>query len=277
VVEGDPTQLESALLNLAVNARDAMPGGGQITFTSRDLRIASADGQIDSFSLPPGHYVELSVSDTGTGIPPDVLPRIFEPFFTTKEIGKGSGLGLAAVYGTVKSHGGNIRAYSEPGQGTVFRLFFPVARVEAAPLPVGTQQLQRGSGRVLVVDDEPSVRATTSRLLRGLGYQVETADSGMVALQLCAEHRFDALVVDLMMPGMTGAQLLQRLREKGQRIPSLLVSGFDLGGSPEAAAARPDGMLQKPFTQADLAQQMARMLSPEAAAKKPETEGPPPG
>jgi signal transduction histidine kinase len=261
VVEGDATQLESAILNLAVNARDAMPEGGALTFATREVNVTGADSDAAFLSLAPGRYVELSVTDTGAGIPPDVLPRIFEPFFTTKPIGKGSGLGLAAVYGTVKSHRGNVKVYSQPGQGTVFRLFFPAAQAEPVTLDAHAEDALRGSGRVLVVDDEATVRNTTSRMLRGLGYEVEAASSGAEALLLCDGGRFDALVLDLMMPGMTGVQVLQRLREKGRRVPTLLVSGFDLSGSAEEGSALAEAVLQKPFTLRQLAQKMQILVA----------------
>jgi PAS domain S-box-containing protein len=244
----DPAQLEQVLINLAVNARDAMPEGGSLSIRSR--RIAAED------------TLELELRDTGTGIPPEVLPHLFEPFFTTKGEGRGTGLGLATVFGIVRGSGGNIRVDSQLGRGTAFVITLPLR----PPLLVTAQAQQRttlarGSERLLIVDDEPSVRRSMARLLASLGYAVETAADGSEALALLHADARDLVLTDLSMPRMTGEQLADAIHEFAPRLPIVFMSG-NLDSEPLRAkiVAGELEFLQKPVALAELAACIRRVL-----------------
>ena len=224
-VHVDPAQLETALLNLAVNARDAMPNGGVLTVATR----VTGGAQTGHAELKDGRWLTLEVRDQGQGMPKDVLERIFEPFFTTKEVGKGSGLGLSQVYGFVRQSGGHVAAVSEPGQGSAFRIFLklsekaPAERLDAAP----PKRAKRGHERLLVVEDDPGVLALGVEMLKGLGYEVETAPHAAAALEILqAGSRFDLLFSDVVMPGgMSGIELARRARALRPELKVLLTSG----------------------------------------------------
>jgi two-component system, cell cycle sensor histidine kinase and response regulator CckA len=230
-VRADPGQLEQVIVNLAVNARDAMPRGG--TLTIQTYAVTTADvRKLGSDILPIADYTALSVSDTGTGIPPELLPKIFEPFFTTKEVGKGTGLGLSTVYGIVKQSGGFIFADSKPGDGTSFVLYLPVHRSEAQPSPALTKERHKptetwGSGNILLVEDEDMVRAVAERALSRNGYTVVTAANGEEALEILKTRTdFDLLVSDVVMPVMDGPTLVRHARDKLPNLPILFMSGY---------------------------------------------------
>ncbi|WP_246024473.1 response regulator [Azospirillum ramasamyi] len=281
----DRSQAESALLNLVINARDAMPGGGTLRIRTENARfeeMQSAHGM----SIPAGDYILLSVSDSGCGMPPDVLERAFEPFFTTKEAGKGTGLGLAMIHGFVKQSGGLIGVDSSPGSGTTFRLYLPRATVDAAHGTAsdddGAEEAFAGHGEtVLVVDDDADVRAVALQAVAALGYRVLEADGAEAALTLLDRQPVDLLFTDIVMPGgLNGRELA---REGLRRYPSLRVlfaSGYANGTSApeqEAGAAMPadDGTdpgavlgaalcraetLAKPYRDGDLARALRRAL-----------------
>jgi signal transduction histidine kinase len=261
-IRADRGQMEQVLINLAVNARDAMPDGGTLTIR---LGTTMLDEDYTRLHPPiaPGHYVELSVSDTGTGMPPEVVSRIFEPFFTTKTKDKGTGLGLATVHGIVAGSGGSLSVYSEPGMGTTFRAFFPAAAGHAAAFAEPpAAEANRGRGEmVLVVEDEPAVRQITARILRRNGYAVLEAASGMEALTLAADHQFDMLLTDLVMPQMSGSELAQRIQGMYPEIPILFMSGYsqDVLG-PRGALDADAPLIQKPFAAADLLKAMRARL-----------------
>jgi PAS domain S-box-containing protein len=227
-VKADPAQLEQVLVNLALNARDAMPAGGKLTIETSNVALDRA--YIDTHpEVTPGDYVMIAVSDTGEGIPPDVLPMIFEPFFTTKPSGAGTGLGLATCYGIVRQAGGHIWAYSEPGRGTSFKVYLPrvegeAAQATTAPAPVAP----RGSETILVVEDDPSVRVIAVRTLRALGFSVLEAASGPEALRLAAAHEapIHLLLTDVVMPHMGGRELAARLRAARPDLKVLFTSGY---------------------------------------------------
>ncbi|MGL4312898.1 MAG: response regulator, partial [Sphingomonas sp.] len=233
----DPVQLELVVMNLAVNARDAMAarhhhGGG--TLTIRTLAVSQAEvRKLGSDVLPVDDYTALQIADTGTGIPPDVLPKIFEPFFTTKEVGKGTGLGLSTVYGIVKQSGGFIFADSKMGQGTTFTIYFPVhnaaaggGKTKALPAKVRQGELW-GSGTILLVEDEDMVRTVAERALKRQGYSVLTAENGEVALEMLATNpRPDLLISDVMMPLLDGPTMVRRARERYPDLPILFMSGY---------------------------------------------------
>jgi signal transduction histidine kinase len=262
-IRADRGQMEQVMVNLAVNARDAMPDGGTLTIrlgtTMLDEEYARLHPQIT-----PGQYVELSVSDTGVGMSPEIVSRIFEPFFTTKAKDKGTGLGLATVHGIVAGSGGSLSVYSEPGMGTTFRAFFPPAHEHAAaPAEAAAAEATGGSGEtVLVVEDEPAVRQITARILRRNGYVVLEAASGAEALTLAAGHHFDMLLTDLVMPQVSGPELAQRVQRMHPGIPVLFMSGYsqDVLGPREALDADAP-LIQKPFAAAELLKAIRTLLS----------------
>jgi two-component system cell cycle sensor histidine kinase/response regulator CckA len=236
-VRADPGQLEQVIVNLAVNARDAMPGGGMLTLQTYAVSAAEVR-RLGSEILPVADYTALSVSDTGSGIAPEILGKIFEPFFTTKEIGKGTGLGLSTVYGIVKQTGGFIFADSKPGEGTTFVIYLPVHRVEAqpatpAPAPAPKERAGElwGTGTILLVEDEAMVRAVAERALTRQGYRVLTAANGEEALELLDAtgkdgEAIDLLISDVVMPMMDGPTLVRHARERFPDLPILFMSGY---------------------------------------------------
>ena len=232
VVRADPGQLEQVIVNLAVNARDAMPHGGTITI--RTYGVAAAEvRRLGSEVLPVGDYTALSVADTGTGITADDLPKIFEPFFTTKEVGKGTGLGLSTVYGIVKQSGGFIFADSEPGRGTSFVIYLPVFRgeiVRETPERARAAPALWGTGSILIVEDEDMVRSVAARALERQGYEVHTAANGEDALEMLdgiiAGGGIDLIVSDVMMPTMDGPTMVRAIRARFPEMPILFMSGY---------------------------------------------------
>jgi CheY-like chemotaxis protein/nitrogen-specific signal transduction histidine kinase len=252
----DPVQIETALLNLCINARDAMPPGGtliiEIGTTVLDEHYTRADGDV-----APGRYVFIAVSDTGRGIAPEHLPRLFEPFFTTKAPGEGTGLGLSMVYGFVKQSGGHVKVYSEVGRGTAVKMYFPETTGTPAVSTPAPEDDPRGSGEVvLLVDDEPLVRALGARLLRRLGYTVLEAQDGEMALGMVqADTRIDLLLTDVMLPGqLTGPRIAAELAKRRPDIPVLYASGYsremiELG----AHGGESIHFLSKPYDRARLA------------------------
>ncbi len=263
-VRVDPGQIEQVLMNLAVNARDAMPSGGRLTIeTSGVTRPPHAREGHES--TKPGPYVVLSVSDTGFGIPPEVADRIFEPFFTTKESGKGTGLGLAMVYGTVKQHGGFIDVVSRPGKGATFRIYLPEvdATTELMPVPDLRPEAIGGHETVLLVEDEQSVRALAERVLRKYGYNVLSCGSAQQAQDLFREHseHVELLVTDVVMPGCDGPTLYRRLLAEGPLLRVLYVSGYSDNDGVRAGIREPgSAFLQKPFAPEALARKVRELL-----------------
>jgi signal transduction histidine kinase/CheY-like chemotaxis protein len=264
-VLGDPSQLQQIILNLAVNARDAMPEGGSLKIETRDVEMDERDCR-QYPEAAPGRYVTLLVSDTGRGIPPENRDRIFEPFFTTKPKGEGSGMGLAMVYGIVKSHGGFISVYSEPGVGSTFRVFLPLASesVAEAPPPRTEGPPARGSGRILVIDDEEIVRDMTSDLLESLGYDVVTARDGREGLEVyeAMSATIDLAIVDMIMPRMGGRDCFRGLKRLNPDVRVILSSGY---GHNEAAQEILDegarAFVQKPYQVRELSRLVADALN----------------
>lgn len=242
---GDPSQLQNAVLNLAINSADAMPSGGILTVSTA---LVDLDADAASLEVTPGRYVRLSVTDTGVGMPPEVLRHIFEPFFTTKEQGKGTGLGLAAVYGTVRNHHGAICVQSQPGRGSSFTLFLPFHA--ATPAPAAPAPSARGHGHVLVVDDEPLVAQSAAEMLRRSGYTASVCHSGADAIRLYRDswRSIDLVLFDMAMPGMDGLATFVSLREVNPAIKALLTSGH--GVTDEAQRILDQGalgFLEKPY------------------------------
>jgi CheY-like chemotaxis protein len=257
-VLADPSQIEEALLNLAINARDAMPKGGQLIIETSNVHFSPEDVAQNN-ELSPGDYVSLIVSDTGQGMSADVAARAIEPFFTTKEVGKGSGLGLSMVYGFVKQSQGHMVIYSELDFGTSIKLFLPRAADAATARSADTapENAQRARGEtILIVEDDVDVRAVAVTLLEGLGYKVRAAQDGPSALHALAAHNDIALLfTDLMMPGgMTGVDLVHAARRDRPNLKALLTSGYPAQVI-ESRGAAPTGarILAKPYRKRELA------------------------
>jgi CheY-like chemotaxis protein len=224
----DPSQVEQVIVNLVVNARDALPEGGKLTIETANVDLDAAYAASHA-GVSAGPHVLLAVSDTGSGMPPEVLAHAFEPFFTTKPVGQGTGLGLATVYGIVKQSGGHVWAYSELGHGTTIKAYFP--RVEAPRVPEERRALAPRAGgdeTLLVVEDEEVVRRLACRVLRKAGYTVLEAAAGPEALRLCDEHPgpIALMLADVVMPGMTGRALAERAAGRRPEMRVLFTSGY---------------------------------------------------
>jgi PAS domain S-box-containing protein len=257
VVEADPGQLDQIMVNLAVNARDAMPRGGKFILETRSEKFDEAFAEQQQ-NMPPGKYVLLAVSDTGTGMDAATVARIFEPFFTTKEIGKGTGLGLATVYGIVKQSAGHIMVYSEPGHGTTFKIYLPSADhklgLESKP-EVEKPVPKRHRATILLVEDDEIMRSLTRQLLQEQGYTVIDADDGKSALEAIAAHPgpIDLLLTDVVMRRMSGPELVERLHASHPHLKVVYMSGYTGELMAEREVLKRDiTLLEKPFTRATL-------------------------
>jgi PAS domain S-box-containing protein len=262
-IKADPAQIDQIVMNLAVNARDAMQQGGILTLQTANVALDRAY-QETHCSIPPGNYVMLAVRDTGSGMDPQTRARVFEPFFTTKGPGKGTGLGLSTVYGIVAKSGGHIWVYSEPDHGTTFKIYFPQVTdaIEPSSQETNAESL-RGSETILLVEDDEAVRLTTTAILEGAGYHVLTAGSALVAIELARmrDTNIDLVLTDVVMPMMSGAEMLPLLRAFRPGLKAIFMSGY----AGEHIAARGlnvgDVLLEKPFSKNDLLQQIRKMLS----------------
>jgi PAS domain S-box-containing protein len=254
-IMGDPTQLEVAILNLAINARDAMPDGGVLTFATNPMNI-EGDPELED-----GEYLELRISDTGTGMPPDIAERAFEPFFTTKEVGKGTGLGLSMVYGMARQSGGSARIESAPGKGTTVKLLFRKAEKVASEETAGVDEpaaaiVPFAPVSVLVIDDDPDVRGFITTSLEEQGYRVSEASDGREGLSVMERETPDLVILDFIMPGLSGADVARKIRAKRADQPILFVSGYSETDAVKRTA--PDTpLLAKPF-RADALQKAVR-------------------
>ena len=261
----DPGQIEQVVMNLAVNARDAMPSGGKLIIETSDEELDEAYAHTHA-DVTPGNYIRLTVSDTGSGMSPEVRGRAFEPFFSTKEKGRGTGLGLSTVYGIVKQSGGHIWVYSELGKGTTFKIYLP--RVDA-PLEVwisegNVQGIPRGTETILVVEDEEKVRELTLRILKKQGYRVLEARDGNEALSLFKEREesIDLVLTDVVMPGMSGRQLVDQLKIMNQELKVLYMSGYTENAiAHEGILEEGTIYIQKPFTLEKLARKVRQVLA----------------
>mgnify|MGYP001036195323 CR=1 FL=1 len=272
-VRADITQMQQAITNLAINARDAMSDGGTLTFTLARQQLRAGKEPPIAW-MPPGHWVCLTVADTGSGIPDEVMPHLFEPFFTTKGPNQGTGLGLAQVYGIIKQHNGFIGVQSRPGEGTTVTMYLPaqVAPQLEPPPPDGqANALPRGSQEttILVVEDEDAVRQVSARTLESLGYNVLVSSDGVEALQLFDRHpdRVDLVLMDLVMPNMGGRDLLMSLRERDPGLKVIVMSGYPLDMDVEEVLAGDHvEWLPKPLRLGDLAARVRAMLDGESPA-----------
>jgi signal transduction histidine kinase len=257
----DPTQLELAILNLAINARDAMQVGGTLKVETKNAKL---EAPLAPEAPPPGEYVAVTVSDTGTGMADEVRAKVFEPFFTTKEVGKGSGLGLSQVLGFAKQSGGGVCIESRPGVGTAVHIYLPraearLATVPAAPARVGAVEGLRGQ-TILLIDDDNAVREVTRAILHELGYRVLEAGSGGAALDLLErEPRIDLMVADFAMPGMNGADVARSAQAKRPTLPILFVTGF--ADRTALAGISEEQIISKPFIDDELAHKVRLALA----------------
>jgi CheY-like chemotaxis protein len=262
-VRVDPGQVEQVVMNLVVNARDAMPKGGRITVEAADA-VLDAAALADAPDVKPGHFVMLSVTDTGVGMPPEVRARIFEPYFTTKDVGKGTGLGLSTAYGIVRQSDGHISVSSELGLGTTFRIYLP--RSEAPPVVAidpSVERMPEGTEHILIVEDDPSVRRLSKELLVRLGYSVTEAASGRAGLALGSDdtRHFDFALCDVILGDMSGPAVAEALRALRPSIRVLYMSGY-LDDAIVKTGVLDEGMpfLQKPFTPMQLARKIREVL-----------------
>lgn len=262
----DPTQLEAALTNLAVNARDAMPNGGRLTIETANKYLDAAYAA-RNVEVTPGEYVMLAISDTGTGVPPEILDRVFEPFFTTKEMGKGTGLGLSMVYGFAKQSGGHVTIYSEVGHGTTVRLYLPRGTLDmksSTVRPLVKAEKGVPDATILVVEDDVDVRKVVVNQLVVLGYRVAEARDGKAALELLRQEKsIDLLFTDMVMPGgMTGRDLAREARTILPTLKVLFTSGYAEAALARGGHAGEQGkLLSKPYPMADLARKVREALA----------------
>jgi len=252
-IEGDKNQLEQVFTNLVINAKDSMPNGGELIFKTKNIHLDEkyVSRHIDFKS---GDYVKVSVTDTGSGMSKEVMKNIFEPFFTTKGEGKGTGLGLATVYGIIKNHNGHINCNSELGLGTTFTIFFPVAEGEIVEEKIDTSII-KGEETILVIDDEDGVRDITKEQLETLGYKVLVASSGIEGLDIYKKDmdKIDLILLEMIMPKMTGKETLDALRKIKANVKVVLMSGFSQDNkSAEILQKGIMGFLQKPFMLSEL-------------------------
>jgi CheY-like chemotaxis protein len=262
-IRADPSQIEQVLMNLVVNARQAMPAGGRLTIETAKVALGE-DYVATHLDVKPGPHVMLSVSDTGAGMDSETVEHIFEPFFTTKPLGQGTGLGLATSYGIVKQSEGSIWVYSEPAKGTTFKIFWPRVDPETAVRPAKESSPPDGRDEaVLVVEDDPMVRRLAVRVLARGGYRVSEAADGAAALSMFEERGgdFDIVVSDVVMPKMSGGELVEKLRAKRPDLKVLFTSGYAGDAvAQQGVAGNGDSYLAKPYTPADLLRRVREVL-----------------
>ena len=261
-IEADPGQTEQVLLNLYVNAADAMPDGGNLILKTMNTTHDHMKGKL--YDPKPGKYVLLTVTDTGVGMDKETMERVFDPFFTTKEMGRGTGLGLASAYGIIKSHGGYIDVDSKKGQGTTFSVYLPASEKKLEKAVEATEQFIKGTGTVLLVDDEEVILRVGQELLEALGYRVLTAKDGKEAVGVYKKNRdeIDIVLLDMVMPNMDGGEAYDRMRDINPDIKVLLSSGYSLDSQATQILERGcNGFIQKPFTMRELSQGMRKVLN----------------
>jgi len=260
-VEVDRGQMDQVFLNLYVNAWQAMPGGGEIYLETQNVVLNG--GQALFYSVNPGKYVKITITDTGAGMDEKTKERIFDPFFTTKEMGRGTGLGLATVYGIIKGHQGMLTVHSEPDHGTAFTIYLPASEKEVLKEETATREIVRGTETILLVDDEKMVLEVNKELLSSMGYKVYAVGSGQEAIDVYTEKRkkIDLVILDMIMPGISGAETFDSLREINPAVKVILSSGYSLTGQAQSIMDRGcNGFLQKPFHLEQLSSKVREML-----------------
>ena len=266
-IKADPGQIEQVVMNLAVNAKDAMPNGGALTIETGEVELGE-DFAREHPGSKPGSHAMIAVSDTGTGMPLEVLKRLFEPFFTTKEKGRGTGLGLASAHGIVKQSGGSLFAYSEPGKGSSFKVYLPLVdepaeAASAVPARSNADSGLQGTETVLLVEDEDQVRKLTHRTLAERGYTVLSAMSPQEAVKFCERHRgpIDLIVADIALPRMTGPELLKRVLHLRPKMKALFMSGYAANSAVERGLMDEESLfIEKPFTPLAFAAKVREIL-----------------
>jgi CheY-like chemotaxis protein len=262
-VLADPTQVDQVLMNLMVNARDAMPGGGKLTIKAANITIDENYARMN-LEAKPGRFVVITIADNGVGIPPHIINKIFEPFFTTKELSKGTGLGLSTALGIVKGHGGFINVYSEPGRGTQFKIYLPAAETPFMTPPESFGSLPLGDGElILVVDDEIAIREITKGTLEAHGYRAITAADGTEAIALYAQHKDDIRLVltDLMMPFMDGPVTIRALHKLNPHVKIIASSGLAENVKMAEFNGGVRAFLPKPYTAEKLLTTLKELLN----------------
>ena len=262
-MEVDRGQMDQSLLNIMINAWQAMPGGGSLYLTTENVMLDEA--YVTTYDVPAGPYVKITITDTGVGMDEQTRQRIFDPFFTTKGMGRGSGLGMASVYGIIRGHHGIVNVYSEKGHGTTFTIYLPSSRKEAVvpkrPLPETTGEQKT----ILLADDEAVITDVTSAMLRGLGYSVLIAGSGEEAIELYRIHqeKIDVVIMDMIMPGLGGGAAIDRIHAIHPEARIILSSGYSLNGEAQDIMDRGGSraFLQKPFLMDELAQKIKEILA----------------
>ncbi len=260
-LEVDRGQIDQVLLNLFINAWHAMPGGGDIFIETENVTVD--ERFIRPFEVKPGKYVKISIADTGLGMDEATRQKIFEPFFTTRKMGRGTGLGLASAYGIIKNHGGFIDVYSEVGQGATFNIYFPASEKEAIKEKTGAWGVAKGSGTILLVDDEEMIIDIGKAMIEELGYKVLSARSGREAIKVYQENgeKIDMVILDVVMPDMGGGETYDRLKEISPGVRVLLSSGYSINGQATEMLSRGcDGFIQKPFDLEKLSQKLREIL-----------------
>jgi PAS domain S-box-containing protein len=269
VVIGDPSQLQNAFLNLAVNARDAMASGGKLSFETECVELDSTFSARHGKEVPPGKYIKISVSDTGCGMTESVKTHLFEPFFTTKAVGKGTGMGLASVYGTVKNHKGTIDVYSVEGRGTTFKIYLPLADQQfndgkAERVRESMQMKMVNKLRVLMVEDEEILRVMFAEMLDSVGMQYFEAHNGRQAVEIYRQHwkQIDLVILDMVMPEMNGPDTFRAMKEINPDVKALLSTGYSLNSEVQAILDEGvAGFIQKPYTKRDLIEKIIDAMS----------------
>jgi PAS domain S-box-containing protein len=261
-VESDQSQIEQVLLNLYVNAWQAMPGEGEIYLQTENVTLD--EDYVKPYDMEPGKYVKITVTDTGVGMDERTMERIFDPFFTTKEMGRGTGLGLASVYGIIKSHGGIINVYSEKGEGTTFIIYLPASEKEAKSEKELPENILKGTETILFIDDEDMIINVGQEILKTLGYKVLIARSGKEALEVYKENqdKIDMIILDMIMPDMGGGETYARMKEINPDITALLSSGYSINAqAAEILKKGCNGFIQKPFHIKELSQRIREILN----------------
>lgn len=268
VVEADRNQIEQVLLNIFVNASQAMPDGGSIFLETKITELDPSWSR--AHDVTPGRFARLSITDTGCGMDEATRQQVFDPFFTTKDKQRGTGLGLASAYGIIKNHGGYITVYSELGHGTTFNVHLPLSSREAPEEREARQELQQGSGTVLLIDDEDMILDVGQAMLTALGYQAIIANSGSKGLHVLAASApsIDLVIVDLIMPGLDGGKVFDQIRTHYPDLPVVLCSGYSINGQAAAIMSRGcNGFIQKPFNIMELSRLLQDILTPHTPAE----------
>ncbi len=261
-VDADQGQLEQVLLNLYVNAWQAMPGGGELFLETKNVTLDELS--MRPYNIAPGKYVQIRVTDTGVGMDEKTQQRIFEPFFTTKKMGRGTGLGLASVYGIIKNHNGIIEVKSKKGQGTTFEIYLPASEKRLEEAAAEPEEIVKGPGTILLVDDEDMIIEVGSEILKALGYQVFSAKSGNEALEIYEKNKenIDVVILDMIMPGMSGGETYDNLKGIDPAVKVLLSSGYSIDGEASEILARGcNGFIQKPFNIKALSQKLREIMN----------------